>query len=141
MTSLQDIYDVFMIKIDEDLTGKEGQIFQWLNSAKSKCKKYVVHSLDYILDPPIAPATESYDGNFNDILDDDEIELISLQMKYEYYNKKEAYLCGLRQQIGTKDFNSLPNRKQELDGIQNSMKLLKEDIKDLQQQFNTYKYN
>jgi len=140
-TTLQTVYNLFLSKSDEDFTGKESLIFQWLNSAISKCKKYVRNSLDYTLDTPIAPVIVSYDGSFINILDDDEIELIATQMLYENYNKKESYLVSLKTRIGTKDFNSLPSKKQELDGIQNSKNLLKEDIKELQQEFNTYKYS
>jgi len=135
-TELQMVYDLFFSKTDEDFFGKELLVFQWLNSAISKCKKYVKNSLDYILDND-----SETDGNFIDTLDDDELELIATQMLYEYYNKKESYLVSLKTRIGTKDFNSLPSKKQELDGIQNSKRLLKEDIKELQQEFNTYKYS
>jgi|GEM_PF-5217707 len=135
-TSLQDVYDLFFSKTDEDFSGKELQIFKWLNSAISKSKKYVQHPLDYVLD-----TNSIMDGNFISILDNDETELLAIQMKYEYYDKKEAYLLGLRREVGTKDFNVLPNKKQELDGMQNSKRLLKEDIKELRQEFNTYKYN
>ena len=140
-TTLQTVYNLFLSKSDEDFTGKESLIFQWLNSAISKCKKYVRNSLDYTLDTPIVPAIVSYDGSFVNTLEDDEIELIAMQMQYENYNKKESYLVSLKTRIGTKDFNSLPSKKQELDGIQNSKNLLKEDIKELQQEFNTYKYS
>jgi len=140
-TPIQSIYDTFIQKVDEDLTGKESLIFGYLNTAISKCYKICIHSLVYVLDTPIVPATVSYDGVFNDILDIDEIELISMWMLYEHRGKKESYLLSLKREISTKDFNSLPNKKQELDGIQNSMRLLKEDIKELSQQFNTYKYN
>jgi len=140
-TTLQEVYDSFFAKTDEDFFGKEALVFNWLNSSISKCKKYVKNPLDYILDTPIAPAIVSYDGSFTVTLDNDEIELIALQMKYEYYDRKNAYLTALRREVGTKDFNVLPNKKQELDGMQNSMRLLKEDIKELQQQFNTYKYS
>jgi len=135
-TPIQSAYDLFFSKSDEDFFGKELLVFQWLNSAISKCKKYVKNSLDYILDND-----SDTDGNFINTLDDDELELIATQMLYEYYNKKESYLVSLKTRIGTKDFNSLPSKKQELDGIQNSKRLLKEDIKELQQEFNTYKYS
>jgi len=135
-TPLQQAYDLFFSKIDDDLFGLELQIFNWLNSAISKSKKFVINNLDYTLND-----NSDYDGNFNNYLTDDELELIAMQMKYEYYDKKNAYLTSLRREIGTKDFNSLPDKKRELDGIQNSMKLLKEDIKELKQQFNTYQYN
>jgi hypothetical protein len=134
-TPLQTAYDSFTSKIDDDLIDKESLVFEWLKSAISKSKKYVPHSLSYVLTP------DSYDGNFNDVLDDDEIELVAMNMKYEYYAKKAAYLIGLRQQIGIRDFDNLPDKKKELDSIQSSMKLLYEDIKEFRQQFNTYKYS
>lgn len=135
-TPLQTAYDLFFAKANEDFFGRELLVFNWLNSAISKSKKYVIHNLKYILD-----SGSETDGSFIDTLDDDELELIAMQMQYENYNKQESYLLSLRARIGTKDFNSLPNKKQELDGIQNSKKLLKEDIKELKQEFNTYKYN
>lgn len=137
-TPLKDVYDRFISKLDEDLTGKESLIFQYLISAKSKIYKTTKHSLVYVLDT-IFP--ESYNGNFVEILDDDEIELMAMQMKYEHYYRKEAYLLAQKRELGTKDFEKLPNKKQELDGIQNSLKLLKVDIEDLKQEFNTYKYD
>lgn len=135
-TLLQEVYDLFQSKADGDFTGKELQIFNWLNSAISKSKKYIKNPLDYVLD--IDSVT---DGVFVFALDNDEIELIAMQMLYEDYNKQESYLNSLEARIGTKDFNSLPSKKQELDAIQNSKRLLKEDIKELKQEFNTYKYN
>jgi len=140
-TPLQEVYTRFSSKIDEDLTGKESLIYEYLLSAKSKIYKIITHSLEFILDTPISPATVSYDGSFITILDQDEIELLALQMKYESYARYEAYLLALRLRVGTKDFNSLPNKKQELDGIQNSKRLLKIEIDDLKQQFNDYKYD
>jgi hypothetical protein len=135
-TPLQEVYDNFFSKIDEDLYGKEGKVFEYFKSAKSKSYKTVVHSLNYKMTFP-----DDYEGEFVELLNQDEIELLGLKMKYEYLSNKESYLIGLKQQLGTKDFNNLPDKKRELDGIQNSMRLLKEDIKELEQQFNTYKYS
>jgi len=135
-TQLQEVYDCFISKVDEDLTDKESLIFEYFKTAKSKSYKIVPHELTYIITDEI-----TYDGNFLLTLDQDEIELIALYMLYEHRNKKESYLLGLRSFVGTKDFNSLPDKKRELDGIQNSKKLLKEEIDDLKQQFYDYKYN
>ena len=135
-TQLQEVYDSFFSKTDEDFLGKELQIFSWMNSAISKSKRYLKSTLDYTLD-----TNSVTDGNFTITLDNDEIELIAMQMQYECYSKKNAYLTALRREVGTKDFNVLPNKKQELDGMQNSMRLLKEDIRELRQEFNTYKYS
>jgi len=139
-TPLQHVYDRFFSKIDEDLTGKEGQIFSLLDSAISKSYKAVVHSLHYILDDPIPPETESYDGNFIDILDSDEIELLSLWMLYEWNRKKQQKLRGQRTQIGTKDFNKIEDKAKELKEVTGIMKDIKEEINELKSEFNTYKY-
>lgn len=135
-TPLQTVYDLFQSKVDDDFTGKDLLIFQWFNSAIPKCKKYTSVTLDYTLN-----LGSQTDGFFNNILLDDDVELLALQMKYEYYDKKNAYLIGLQRELGTKDFNSLPDKKRELDGLQNSMKLLKEDIRELRQEMNSYNYS
>jgi hypothetical protein len=140
-TPLQEVYTIFISKVDEDLTGKESLIFNYLQSAKSKAYKYTSHSLDFILSDPISPATISYDGYFNNILNQDEIELIALYMLYEHLSRQEKYWVSLRELISTKDFNSMPDKKRILDGIQNSKKILKEEIDDFKQQFFDYKYN
>jgi len=83
---------------------------------------------------------DTYDGNFDFILDQDEIELIALYMKEAHLNRQEQYWVALRELVSTKDFNSLPDKKRILDGIQNSKKLLKEEIEDFKQQFFDYTY-
>lgn len=132
-TSLQEIYDSFQAKIDEDLTGKESLIFQYFKAALSKCKKTVNHSLLYSVN-------DLYEGNFNETLDQDEIELIALNMLKERKRKRIEYLEGLERGLGTKDFNNLPDKPRELAALREGMKNLDEEIKELKQEFNTYKY-
>lgn len=137
-TPLQEVYDSFFSKTDEDFFAKEELVFTYFKTAKSKSYKFCSHSLEYTITDPVG---EPYDGNFIDTLDQDEIELISLWMLYEHLRRKEQYLVTQKREIGTRDFNSLPDKKRELDGIQNSMNLVKQDAKDIQQQLNTYKYS
>lgn len=134
-TPLQSAYDKFIQKVDEDLTGKESLIFNYLKSAISKSYKRIPHSLAYEVNET------TYVGTFTETLDEDEIELLSLWMLYDHRRRKESYLAALKREYGTKDFNSIPDKKRELDGIQNSMKTLKDEIKELQQEFNTFKYS
>jgi hypothetical protein len=137
-TPLQEVYNSFIARVDEDLTGKEYLIFQYLKSALSKSYKNIIHSIVFILSDPIL--YDGYDGYFNDTLNQDEIELISMYMLYEHLSRQEKYWVSLRDLISTKDFNSLPDKKRNLDGIQNSKRLLMEEINDFKQQFFDYKY-
>lgn len=135
-TDLQILYDRFFSKTDEDFTGKEGQVFVLVDSAISKSYKNTVHNLNYILINP-----EEYEGYFDEDLDKDEIELLALWMVYEWNRKKQQKLISQRRLIGTKDFNRLGNLKDELKSINETMELTLNDIKDLKNEFNTYKYS
>jgi hypothetical protein len=134
-TPLQDVYDFFMPKVNEDLTGKESLIFQYFKTAISKCYKFVKHDLTYTITDK-----DTFDGYFVQILDQDEVELIAMTMRYESLGNEEAYWISLRDLVSTNDFNSLPDKKRNLDGIQNSKRLLKEEIDDFKQQFSDYQY-
>ena len=135
-TDLQILYDRFFSKTDEYFTGKEGQVFVLVDSAISKSYKNTVHNLNYTLINP-----EEYEGYFDEDLDKDEIELLALWMVYEWNRKKQQKLISQRRLIGTKDFNRLGNLKDELKSINETMELTLNDIKDLKNEFNTYKYS
>lgn len=139
-TPLQTLYDRFFSKAEGDFTDKEGQVFALVDSAISRSYKTVDSSLEYILDEPIEPNEESYDGDFVDDLKGDEIEFLALWMLYEWNRKKQQKKISQRTLIGTKDFNRLNNLKDELDAINRTMKLTLEDINLLKNEFNTYKY-
>ena len=132
-TVLQDVYDSFESKVDDDLTGQESLIFQFLKSALSRCYKTVRHVLTYTYN------AETYDGNFTENLDQDEIELISLWMKFYKYDRKRSKLNFIEKSLGTKDFNQT-SYKPELDALKSSMSDLKIEINELSQTFNTYSY-
>lgn len=146
-TPLQDVYDRFFSKVDENLTGKESLVYNILISAISRSKKVVNHSLIFVLDEtlegeePLEGEEETYKGEFTDTLDDDEIEFISLRMLYEKNRRRLQYLISLQQLIGTKDFSNLPDKVKELNAIQLSQKDLQEEIDSFKNEFNTYTYS
>lgn len=134
-TNLQVLYDRFQSKVDEDMYGKESLIFALVDSAISKSYKDVHHSLKYTLtDAPV------YEGEFNEVLDGDEIELLALWMKYEWDGREQQKLLKLRDDIGTSDFNRLPNKMEKVKTITATMKAIREEINDLKDSMNTYKY-
>lgn len=135
-TPLQTVYDAFIQKVDEDLDSKEEIIYNYLKSAIAKSYKTCSNSLDYTLTPETL-----FDGNFTADLELDEIELISLWMLYEHKRRRREYLEALKREIGTRDFNALPDKVRELTEIRLSMKDLKEEIKDFINEFNSYTYS
>ena len=134
-TPLQDIYDRFFSKIDTDMTGQEARIFNYFLSAKSRCKKIVNHSLNYILS-----SEEDFEGNVVDVLDDEEIELIAMWMHYFHKSKRKSELDDQEVRLGTRDFNNFPSKVKEQAELRFTMSDLLDDIDKFSQQFNTYKY-
>ena len=135
-TDLQDLYDRFQAKIDEDLLGKEGRIFNLINSAIAKSYKYVNHKLDYVLTDE-----DRYEGYFVEKLGSDEIELLALWMIYEWNRKRQQKLLGQKRSIGTRDFNKLGSLSDELKSINFTMGQIMGEINALKNDFNTYKYD
>ncbi len=133
-TDLQVLYDRFQSKLEEDLFGKEGRIFNLMNSAIAKSHKYVSRSLDYQLTDEV-----NYEGYFIEELDD-EIELIALWMLYEWNRVRQQKLLGKKRDIGTRDFNKLGNLSDELKSINFTMGQIMNEINALKNDFNTYKY-
>ena len=139
-TPLQSLYDRFQTKVNEDLTGKESLIFALVDVAISKSYKTATHSLTYVVDPPIPPATVSYSGFFDEDLDLDEIELLALWMVYEWDRREQQRLVKQRRDIGTTDFNRLEGKKEQLQVVETAMKTTLSDIRDLVDSMNTYIY-
>ena len=82
--------------------------------------------------------SKTYDGITIYDLDIDEIELISLNMKKAYLDYLLKPLSRLKKQIGTKDFNRLESKVEELKVYSLMLSNLKEEIKDFRQEFNSY---
>lgn len=142
-TPLQDIYTRYQSKLNENLVGQESLIFEFLKSSISKSYKTVRHSLAFVLaDIPITipPTLQTYDGYFNDTLDEDEIEYIAMWMINETKRRRKEKLEAQKVKLGTKDFNQLPDKVKEFNALGVSMKDLREEINELKQEFNTYNY-
>jgi len=82
--------------------------------------------------------SKTYDGIMLNDLDIDEIELISLNMKKAYLDYLLKPLSRLKKQIGTKDFNRLESKVEELKVYSLMLNSLKDEIKDFRQEFNSY---
>lgn len=122
-TPLQDVYDRFFSKMDEDFTGQEGNVYNYLLSAKSRCYRNTRHSLNFTLtDPP------NYIGDFNDDLDDDEIEYLAYEMKRARYSKQQAYFLAKQREIGTKDFNKLEDDRRSMSLITETLDMIDSEI-------------
>lgn len=129
-TQLQDVYDRFFSKMDEDFTGKEGNVYDFFLSAKARCYMNVRHSLDFTLTNPI-----TYDGYFTATLDDDEIEYMAYEMKRARYGKQQAYFLAKKSQLGTKDFNLIEDSRKQLAYVTSTLKEVDVEIRDFLQNF------
>jgi len=138
-TPLQTLYTRFQTKLDEDLTGKESLIFALVDVAISKSDKNCTHDLTYALTDPEAEE-QTYDGSFDEILNNDEIELLALWMKYEWKNRKVSKLENQKQEIGTSDFNRLENKANLLKELRLGVKDTLDEINSLKNDMNTYQY-
>lgn len=104
-TNLQDVFDAFFIKLPGvDFTNQEDVVLQLLKSALTYASS-TIGTLIYTVD------LNTYTGNFDDVLTGNAIELISLYMVREYYRRPVSLFMNKKQQVGTKDFDKLPNLK------------------------------
>lgn len=129
-TPLDDVYRNFFARVDENMSGKESLVYAIFIIAISKARKNVRHSLSYTLTDD-----EKYEGNFSETLDDDEVDLIALHMLYEWNGRKKQKLVAQREDIGTPDFNRLPDKKAQLAVIESAMETIKDDITLLTNEF------
>ena len=133
MTDLQVLYDSFVLKVNEDFGEKVELFVAMINPAIAKIYKQLRHSYTYIYEK------DTQTGYFNDDLDIDEIELIALQMAYDYINdSKMSRLSSMQQMLGTKDFDKIPNLKNEMDNITKKLSTLKDEIVALKNDMNDY---
>ena len=133
MTDLQVLYDSFVLKVNEDFGEKVELFVAMINPAIAKIYKQLRHSYAYIYEK------DTQTGYFNDDLDIDEIELIALQMAYDYINdSKMSRLSSMQQMLGTKDFDKIPNLKNEMDNITKKLSTLKDEIVALKNDMNDY---
>lgn len=133
MTDLQILYDSFVIKVDEDFSEKIDLFIAMIYPSTAKVYKQLRHKYTYSYDE------ESKTGSFDDDMDIDEIELIALQMAYDYINDtKMSRLSNMQQMLGTKDFDKIPNIKNEMDNVVKKLNSLKDEIITLKNDMNDY---
>lgn len=133
MTDLQVLYDSFVIKVSEDFSERTDLFVAMINPSIAKTYKQLRHSYVYTYD------SETQTGSFKDDLDIDEIELIALQMAYDYTNdSKMSRLSSIQQMLGTKDFDKIPSIKNEMDNVIKKLSTLKDDIVTLKNDMNDY---
>ena len=61
-------------------------------------------------------------------------------MLYEWNRREQQKLVKQKREIGTSDFNRLEGKKDQLISVNYAMKVTKNDIDELKNEFNTYKY-
>lgn len=133
MTDLQVFYDSFTLKVDEDFSDKMDLFVAMINPSIAKVYKQLRHGYSYTYDED----TET--GYFNDDMDIDEIELITLQMAYDYIkNSKMTRLTNMQQMLGTKDFDKIPSLKTDMDNAIKNLESLKATIVELKNDMNDY---
>lgn len=133
MTDLQVLYDSFTLKVNEDFSEKMDLFIAMINPALAKIYKQLRHGYSYVYN------AITKEGYFVEILDIDEIELIALQMAYDYTNdSKMSRLSSMKQMLGTKDFDKIPNLKNEMDTVTKRLDILAIEINNLKNDMNDY---
>ena len=132
-TDLQDLFDSFIIKIPSvDFTNKESQVIQLMKSAIGQCYRQTYDNLSYVYDSDIK------EGYFNNEIIQSSIELIAMYMVKGYYSQKFAVLVNRKQYLGTKDFDKIPNAKEEYNETKQSLEYWNGEIDRLKSELPDY---
>ena len=83
-------------------------------------------------------ANRTYDGEFIGIVEQDALELIALNMLLEQKRQRKSELDYTKTYLGTKDFNKLIDKVAEYKVLNESIKLLEEEIFLFRQEFYSY---
>lgn len=83
-------------------------------------------------------SNRSFEGEFEKEINQDAIELIALFMLMEQKRQRMSELDGIRQDLGTKDFNKLPKYSDEYKNLNQSIENLKDEIFEFRQEFYSY---
>lgn len=130
--SLQEVYDSFFIKIpSHDFTGEESLVYQLFKTAIAYASDTSSENLSYTL----SNSEDSYDGVFNNDVSQKTIELVSLYMSKEYLRRQINKFEAQKQHVGTKNFNKLPNFKDEFDSVNKLFKSVCDEITLFRQEF------
>lgn len=133
MTDLQVLYDSFVKKTNENWDERVDLFVSYIYPAIAKIYKQLRHGHTYTF------IAETEIGYFNEEMDIDEIELIALQMAYDYTSdSKLSRLTSMKQMLGTKDFDKIPNLKNEMDTVTKRLEMFEVAIHDLKNNMNDY---
>jgi len=83
-------------------------------------------------------ANRTYDGEFIGTVEQDALELIALNMLLEQKRQRKSELDYTKTYLGTKDFNKLIDKVAEYKVLNESIKLLEEEIFLFRQEFYSY---
>lgn len=133
MTDLQVLYDSFTKKTNEGWDDRVDLFVSYIYPSIAKIYKQLRHGYTYTFDDV------AQTGYFKESLDIDEIELVALQMAYDYTSdSKLSRLSSMRQMLGTKDFDKIPNLKNEMDTVTKRLEILEATIESLKNNMNDY---
>lgn len=131
-TNLQEAFDAYFIKLPAvDFTGKEDIVLQLFKTAVGYASSTLAN-LDFTVDEV------TYEGSFTRVLHQREIELIALYMVREQHYRIYSGFIWKKQQIGTKDFDKLPDLKKQFEIAENTYRDADEKVNDFKQEFNNY---
>jgi hypothetical protein len=130
LTDFQKIYDSFFSKVDSDYEGREGNVFEFMKSAKTRVENNVPISLEYFVTDPVL-----FEGYFVETLEDKVIEIIALWMVWYECAKERQRIVRKREEIGTKDFNRNERNKELMDSKTKALELAYFDAVRYQQDF------
>lgn len=129
-TNIQEVYDAFFVKVpNTDFTNQEELLFQLFKASLAYCYRTVPERLEFTYD------NELHEGCFDDLLAQDSIELISLCMKRELYRRNNDKYSKIKQHIGTKSFNKLPDMVDQSRETRIIFETLNDEIERFRQEF------
>jgi|GEM_PF-3643748 len=82
----------------------------------------------------------SYDGVFNEVLEDDEIEFIAVAMTKEFYDMEHSIPSLSKINIGTKHFDKLPDKQKQYRAMVERSKFWEDKFDTLKHEFATFGY-
>lgn len=119
------------IKGDYPLSNLEGEVLYIMSENSVTVKILRAGGFRLILEP-------SYDGEFLQDLQQDEISLIAAGMTSEWYKMQHSRVCLERNNMGTKHFDKDPDRKKQYDGMVERSKYWDTEFYRLRQEFYSY---
>lgn len=132
-TNLQEIVDAVKIKIpNENLTGKENQLVQLLESATARCKRKTYDNIDFYYDEKMQ------EGYFYHKVSKPTIELLSMYIVKDYMTWQFSSFNNRKQYLGTTAFNKIPSYKERYDFLLEQLEYWNTEIEKFEMEFPDY---